>query len=393
VGHVVLSWLSQESVPRVAVDITPVLPSKPTKVDRDFRIDSVPGKVMCVNPCTYDLLGDLPAMDADAVDAAVKAAAAAQKKWVKTSFDERRRVLRAMQRWILDNQDSIIQLSCLDSGKSRVGASVGEVVPTCEKIAWVLRDGEAALRPVARPSGPGIMSVMKCAWVEYVPFGVLGIIAPWNYPFHNFMNHVISGLFSGNAIVCKPSEFTSWSGQFFVRMVKEVLRTCGHSPDLVQVVTGFADTGRALVANKGINKIIFTGSGPVGKHVMRGAAANLTPVVLELGGKDPAIVCEDADLDQVMPLLLRGAFQNAGQNCMGLERIYAHEQVHDEIVRRAKEAILKIHQGDPLCSRGCDVGSMVTPPQLVHVNELVQDAIKNGARALTGGRIAQGLNG
>eukprot|EP00750_Incisomonas_marina_P031124 INCI7715.1.p1 GENE.INCI7715.1~~INCI7715.1.p1 ORF type:complete len:794 (+),score=143.16 INCI7715.1:668-3049(+) len=386
-------WSTKRRIPTVDVDMTPELPAESTKVPTDFRIDSVPGTVQCVNPCTHELLGELPAMDAEAVEAAISAAAKAQKDWQRTSFEERRHVLRTMQRWILDHQSEIVRLCCLDSGKSAVGASVGEVIPTLEKIAWVLRDGEAALRPSPRPTGPGIMTLTKCAWVEYVPFGVLGIIAPWNYPFHNFMNHVISGLFSGNAIVAKPSEFTSWSGQYFVRMVKAVLTTCGHSPDLVQCVTGHADTGRALVASKGIKKIIFTGSGPVGKHVMRGAAPNLTPVVLELGGKDPAIVCDDANIGQLLPLLMRGAFQNAGQNCMGLERVYAHEAVHDELVRRAEIEVRKVRQGNPLCADGCCMGSMVTPPQLAHVDELVRDAIANGARALVGGKISQNKDG
>jgi acyl-CoA reductase-like NAD-dependent aldehyde dehydrogenase len=389
----VSNWLLNPSIPKVEVDMTPQLPEEVTVVSAGFRIDSVPGKIQCVNPCTNELLGELEAMDADAVDACVRAATEAQKEWVKTSFDERRRVLRTMQRWILDHQSEIQTLCCLDSGKSKVGAAVGEIVPTCEKIAWVLREGERALQPSPRANGPGLATMMKCGWVEYVPFGVLGIIAPWNYPFHNFMNHVVSGLFSGNALVCKPSEFTSWSGAYFLKFVRGCLEACGHSPDLVQVVTGHAATGKALVAHQGIKKIIFTGSGAVGKHVMRGAADNLTPVVMELGGKDPAIVCEDADLGQVMPLLLRGAFQNAGQNCMGLERVYAHTQIQSKLVAKAKEGISKICQCDPLAPSGCDVGGMVTPAQLAHVAELVDDAVANGAKVIIGGKVNTNGNG
>jgi acyl-CoA reductase-like NAD-dependent aldehyde dehydrogenase len=137
------------------------------------------------------------------------------------------------------------------------------------------------------------MMVHKTAYVEYVPLGVLGVIAPWNYPFHNMLNHVISGLFSGNAVVSKVSEHTSWSSSYFTRIVRAALVANGHDPDVVQTITGFGDSGAALVAHPDVDKIIFTGSPAVGKLVMAGAAPYLKPVILELGGKDPMVFMED----------------------------------------------------------------------------------------------------
>ena len=130
---------------------------------------------------------------------------------------------------------------------------LGEILPTCEKLRWILRYGEGILASESR-NGHGMLTLHKVARVEYHPMGVLGVIAPWNYPCHNFMNHVISGLFSGNAVVCKVSEYTSWSASFYLRIVRAALVSCGHSPDLVQVVTGFGDAGAALVASPLISK-------------------------------------------------------------------------------------------------------------------------------------------
>jgi len=165
------------------------------------------------------------------------------------------------------------------------------------------------LRPEDRETG--ILTVHKTARVEYHPLGVLGVIAPWNYPFHNLWNHIVSGLFAGNAVVLKVSEYSAISGEKFIRLARACLRACGHSASLVTLVQGFAPTGAALVSG-GVDKVIFTGSPGVGKHVMRGACDTLTPCVLELGGKDPLVVTEDADLDQVQHIAARGALQNCG---------------------------------------------------------------------------------
>ena len=171
------------------------------------------------------------------------------------------------------------------------------------------------------------MMVHKTAYVEYVPLGVIGVIAPWNYPFHNMLNHVISGLFSGNAVVSKPSEYTSWSSTFFTTIVREALKVNGHNPDVVQTITGFGEAGAAIVKCPDVDKVIFTGSPAVGKMVMAGAAPYLKPVILELGGKDPMVFTEDVKIKDVLPMAMRGCFQNCGQNCCGIERIFVYEKV------------------------------------------------------------------
>lgn len=268
-------------------------------------------------------------------------------------------------------------------------ALLGEIMVTASKVDWVCDFGEEALAPEKRD--PPTVMLHKTAQVEWHPLGVLGVLAPWNYPFHNMYNHVVSGLFAGNAVVIKPSEYCAWCCDAYMQLIQAVLAKAGHSPDLVQVVQGFADTGAALVSG-GVDKVIFTGSPGVGKHIMRGAADTLTPVVLELGGKDPFVVTDGADVNGVVQIALRGAYQNCGQNCVGAERFYVYEGVYEQFVGQVVPIVKNMKQGPPVAPDGSwspvDLGASTTQAQVQHVDRLVKDAIAHGAKALCGGRIA-----
>jgi len=192
------------------------------------------------------------------------------------------------------------------------------------------------------------------------PYPLLGVISPWNYPFHNFMNHIISGIFAGCGVVVKVSEFSSYSAQYFVNIVKECLKVNGFDPDLVQVVTGFAGAGQALVACDDVDKIIFTGSPGVGRRVMEGASKFLKPVVLELGGKDPMIFTETTPLDDCVAWSMRGVYQNAGQNCCGVERLFVYSSIFDDFIAKITPLVNNMRQGDPL-RRNVDCGAMCMP--------------------------------
>jgi acyl-CoA reductase-like NAD-dependent aldehyde dehydrogenase len=274
---------------------------------------SEPDKIQCWDPSTLQHLGTVPAMGREEVDILCRRATEAQKSWSRTTFAQRRMVLRTIQQYILDHQEDICRVCARDSGKPKVDALLGEVMTTCEKIRCMNQNGEKWLQRSYRPVGP--MMIHKTAYVEYVPYGVLGVIAPWNYPFHNMLNHVISGLFSGNAVVSKVSEYTSWSAAYFTRIIKAALEVNGHDSDVVQTLTGLGECGQALVQSPYVDKIIFTGSPAVGRKVMSGCAPSLKPCVLELGGKDPMVFCDDVKLDDVVPWSMRGCFQNCGQNC------------------------------------------------------------------------------
>jgi acyl-CoA reductase-like NAD-dependent aldehyde dehydrogenase len=271
-----------------------------------------------------------------------------------------------------------------DSGKARVDAAFGEVMTTCEKLWWLIDHGERALSPEKRPSGR--MMFYKSARVEYVPLGVVGAIVPWNYPYHNVLNPLSAALFAGNGLVLKVSEHAAWSGAGFVKKVVDAaLEAVGAPRDLVRIVAGFGDAGAALVSG-GVDHLIFVGSTGVGRAVAAGAAPTLTPVTLELGGKDAFVVCADADLDAALAAGLRGAFQSCGQNCAGAERFIVHASVADEFAERAGAAARAMRQGNPLGGGGgVDSGSMCMPSAVAAVAALVDDAVAKGAKLLAGG--------
>jgi len=363
-------------------------------IDPEMKIvdPKMPGFIQCFDPATAQKLGSVPVVSPGEVNVRVEKARKAQQQWSTSSFEQRRHVLRIMMKFILEHQDDIVRLCVRDSGKTELGASFGEVLPSCEKIQWIIDNGEEVLSPQQRSAARLMM--YKNAWIEYCPLGVLGIISPFNYPFHNFINHIISGLFSGNAVVVKVSEHTSWSADYFYRFVREALVQAKKSgvvpmasPDLVQVITGFGESGAALVSS-GVDKIIFTGSTQVGRMVMQGAAKakTLTPCVLELGGKDPFIIMEDADLNSVFKLLMRGVFQNCGQNCIGVERVYVHEKLYEKFLILATEKIKNLRQGKPFSKGTCDLGATTMPGQLAIIESLVADAVKCGARVVVGGK-------
>ena len=257
---------------------------------------------------------------------------------------------------------------------------------TCEKLWWLIDHGEQALKSEKRPSGR--MMFYKSARVEFVPLGVVGAIVPWNYPYHNVLNPLSAALFAGNGLVLKVSEHAAWSGANFVKKVVDAaLAAVGAPKDLVKIVAGFGDAGAALVSG-GVDHLIFVGSTGVGRAVAAGAAPTLTPVTLELGGKDAFVVLCDADLDAALAAGLRGAFQSCGQNCAGAERFIVHASVADEFAERAGAAAAAMRQGNPLGGGDGDVidsGSMCMPSAVAAVAALVDDAVAKGAKLLAGG--------
>ncbi|MFV8752397.1 aldehyde dehydrogenase family protein [Nannocystaceae bacterium ST9] len=338
--------------------------------------------IECHDPATLERLGAAEVMDRRRVDAVVARARAAQPAWAATSFAKRRAVLRDLLEWIVEHQADICRLAAKDSGKTLVDAAMGEIFPVCEKLRYTIAQGERDLRPQSR--SPGFL-LHKRGRVELLPVGVVAVIAPWNFPFHNIYCPLIPALFAGNAVVVKVSEWTSWSAPDYLEILHRVLREHGVSTDLVQIVTGYGETGADLVRS-GVDKIFFTGSPGNGRKVMATASEGLTPVVLELGGKDPLIVCDDADLDQAGDAAMLGVFTACGQMCVGAERIYVFDEVYDAFVERMRARVSALRQGPPLGDAIVDCGAMTMPRQLEIIQDLVDDAKARGARVLVGGR-------
>jgi acyl-CoA reductase-like NAD-dependent aldehyde dehydrogenase len=266
-----------------------------------------------------------------------------------------------------------VEVICAETGKQPAEAVTTELMAVCETMDWYAKHGARALRPV--PVSPGTLAHKK-AWKRYEPMGVIGVISPWNYPFTLSMTPIITALFAGNTVVAKPSEVTPTVG-----LAIGELFTDDVWGDIVQVVTGGGATGEAIVRG-GVDKVVFTGSARTGKRVMAAAADTLTPVLLELGGKDPMIVCEDADVSRAVRGAVWGSFQNAGQTCMSVERVYVADAVYDRFVDGVVAETAKIRQD---ASGHGDIGSMTFPPQVDIVTRHVADAVDKGATVLIGG--------
>src|SRR5262245_54221681 len=200
---------------------------------------SLPETLSCRNPATLEKLGDVPIFSCEDVVARVERARRAQARWGQTSFAERRRVLGALLDYIVAHQEEICLVCARDSGKTIVDAMMGEIFPVCEKLRYTLAHGERDLAPEPRASG---VLLHKAARVEYHPLGVIGVLCPWNFPFHNVLCPVIPALFAGNAVVVKVSEWTSWSAADFQAIFDDVLTATGHDKDLVQIITGAGET-------------------------------------------------------------------------------------------------------------------------------------------------------
>ena len=342
-------------------------------------------RVFLWDPSTLDYFGEVPAMSVDEVNAAVAKARVAQKSWKESSFSTRKLLMKTMLRYITENQENCARVAVRDSGKTLLDAIIGEVLVTCEKLTWLANSGEQYLVPEYRDTGR--MMMMKKVHVEYVPLGVIGAIVPWNYPFHNVFNPVSAALFSGNAIVIKVSEYASWSIQYYKRIIDACLDAVGAPRDLVQFVVGYGATGGALVKS-GVDKLIFVGSPAVGVMVAKAASDNLTPVVLELGGKDPFVVCDDVDVQSIIQTACRGVWQNMGQNCAGPERFFVYEKVYDEFLDGVVKVVSRMKVGASLGDPSIDCGSIcMGPRQLQAYQRLVDDAVSKGARVLAGGYI------
>ena len=341
-----------------------------------------PQFIETLDPRTGRVLARVPDHSAEDVAAAVFVARDNQRAWAALDFAERTEHLLAVRDLMLDRAESIVDVICSETGKLASEAVMTELVATAELIDHYAKHGAKALS--TEKVRPGTM-LHKKAYRTFSPLGVVGVISPWNYPFVLTMTPIFSALFAGNTVVFKPSEITPLVGLEIAKLFADV----GAYSGIVSAVTGGGATGEALVRS-GVDKICFTGSVRTGKAVMAAAAETLTPVVLELGGKDPMIVCDDADLDRAVGGALWSSFSNSGQTCMAVERVYVDASIYEPFVDAVVARTRNLRQGD---SPGDDVGSMTFVNQLDIVERHVADAVAKGAKVLTGGRRVSGRDG
>ncbi|MGE4652505.1 MAG: aldehyde dehydrogenase family protein [Myxococcota bacterium] len=336
------------------------------------------------SPVSLEVLGDFEAMNAEDVASAVERARKAQPAWAARPVSERARYLERVQARVLEAQDRIIETVVRETGKTATEAFAMEVLSSCDALGYYAKRAARFLRPEKRRIH-GVMGIAKQLRVVYKPLGVVGIIVPWNGPVILALNQAAQALVAGNAVLLKGSEVTPYS----TALVGELFREAGLPDGLLQVLMGDGETGAALV-EAGVDKVSFTGSVATGRRVAEACGRNLTPVSLELGGKDAMIVCADADLDRAASGALIGSCMNTGHYCCGTERIYVVDAVYDAFVEKVVEGARGLRQSDQGES---DVGAVFWDRQLEIIESHVKDAVERGARVRVGGARNPDLRG
>jgi acyl-CoA reductase-like NAD-dependent aldehyde dehydrogenase len=326
------------------------------------------------SPVTGQVLATYPIHADSDVRNAVTAARQASAQWQELGYLEREKVLLAWSKLLLDRIDECAALISQETGKPTSDAKL-EASLAINHLVWAARNARDVLRTQHRR--PGLLMANMTATVERSPYGVIGVIGPWNYPIFTPLGSISYALAAGNTVVFKPSEFTPGVGIWLAHTFAEV----APSHNIFSVVTGLADTGRALCESS-VDKLAFTGSTKTAKIVAATCAKTLTPLILECGGKDPAIIAADADIDTAADFTLWSAMSNAGQTCIGAERIYVHESVADQFIAKIVELGKKIKPGAP--GEG-DYGPATMPKQLDIIESHITDAIFRGGQTLLGG--------
>jgi acyl-CoA reductase-like NAD-dependent aldehyde dehydrogenase len=330
------------------------------------------------DPSTGEVIGHAALMNADDVVASVQYARAAQPAWAALSYRERARYVLRARELVLAQTDEIANLISRETGKPAVEAVSMEIVPTLDLMNYFARNAESLLKRQKIDLGQyGLLG--RSSYIFYKPLGVVGIISPWNFPWSTPLDEVVMALMAGNSVVLKPSELTSLTGL----KIGEIFKAAQLPEGVLEIVTGDGSTGAALVQAR-VDKIMFTGSVATGKRVAESAAKQLIPIVLELGGKDPMIVLEDAKLQNAARAAVWGAFCNSGQACASVERCYVHESIAPQFIDLVVKETRALHQGRP-AEEGIDVGAMTNERQLKIVEAHLSDAVDKGARVQTGG--------
>lgn len=343
-------------------------------------------EIVSYDPATGEEVGRVPLASAEEVLAAVARARQAQAAWGDAGYSSRRKLVMRARQIVLEDLEEIALLISRETGKPVAEAISMELTPTLDLMQFFARRTKHLLRAEKINIGQyGLMG--RTSRIVYQPLGVIGIISPWNFPWAIPLGEVVMALMAGNAVVLKPSELTPLVGL----KIADVFKRAGLAEGVLQVVTGDGTTGSALV-EAGVDKIMFTGSVVTGKRVAQAAAKTLTPVVLELGGKDPMIVLEDADVETAASAAVWGAFSNSGQACASVERCYVHERVAAEFIESVVSQTRALRQAIGT-KEDTDIGSMSSESQVSIVEEHVEDAVKRGASVLTGGKRGQQLRG
>src|SRR3954453_12791670 len=336
------------------------------------------------NPATGQVIRSVPVTSPAEIPSLVARARAAQPAWEALGYEGRGRILRRAQKWLLDHADEVADTIVAETGKAREDAMLVEVAYGANALGfWPKKAPKWLADERVRTSNPFVLG--RTMVVRYQAVGVVGVIGPWNYPLVNSVGDAVPALAAGNAVVVKPSEVTPLTSLLFERGLHE----CGLPDGVFQVAVGTGETGAVLIDH--VDMVMFTGSTRTGRKVMERAAQTLTPVSLELGGKDPMIVLADADLERAANAAVYYSMQNGGQTCISIERVYVEAPIYDEFVTKVTQKAKALRQGVPGGPGSVDLGAVTFSPQLEIISKHVQQARDAGARVTAGGHARSGL--
>src|SRR4051812_28511649 len=340
--------------------------------------DAHAGAIAVENPATGEVIAHVRDLGPEAVADVARRGRAAQPAWEALGFEGRGLVLRRAQRWLLDNAERVIETIVSETGKAWEDAQAAELAYGASAFGFWAKQAPRYLAD-ERVRSASVFVKGKRLVLRYRPLGLIGVIGPWNYPLTNSFGDCIPALAAGNSVILKPSEVTPLTSL----LLAEGLRRSGLPADVLQVATGRGATGEAVV--DAVDMVMFTGSTETGRRVMARAARTLTPVALELGGKDPMIVLSDADLERAANAAVYYAMLNTGQTCISVERVYVEAPVYDAFVAKVTAKAHALRHGMPAGPGSVEVGAMTHGPQVDVVERHVDDAVARGARVVVGG--------
>lgn len=340
-----------------------------------------------INPATKEVMGEFPVASQKQVEEVVKASWKAFEDWQLLDFGKRAKYILKLRKIIAAQSDEIANLISNEVGKPISEAYASELNGTLDTCVWLADNAERMLKDQMISLDSPILST-KQSVIAFEPLGVIGVISPWNYPFSIPMMAILMSIMVGNTVVLKPSEKSSLVGIKIADLFKEA----GFPEGVVSVVTGDRDTGKYLSECR-LSKLLFTGSVTGGKKVMEQASKGVIPVTLELGGKDAAVVLPSAPVKWTAAGIAWGAFTNAGQACASIERLYVlKSKKSDKFIEELVDFSKKLKVG-PATDPTVDIGPVIDETQLDKIKQLVDDAVENGAKVLTGGGAAEDLDG
>jgi acyl-CoA reductase-like NAD-dependent aldehyde dehydrogenase len=351
-------------------------------VDRANR----PETLVSLNPSTLEPIGEVPITEPGRLPDIVKRSERAFERWGALALDDRVAIVRKAQDIMLAEADQIARMVSLEMGRPFTESFAIEAVASIDLLYYYWKHAYRFLRD-RRVSLHNPILKRASSYIHFQPLGVMGNVAPWNWPLLIPLGVIVPALLAGDTLVYKPSEFAPLTGE----MLREIFIRAGVPPDAYINIHGTGTVGEALVRSD-VAKVFFTGSTRVGQMVMEQAASDLKKVVLELGGHDPAIVCEDANVEIASSGVLWGAMGNCGQNCNAIERVYAHRRVYDRLVAQVAQKCTTLRVGDPFDAT-TDIGPVATEGQLSKMRRIVDQARQSGMEVLAGGNSVQDAKG